>query len=164
MARGDARYREAMGWPIGKWGPARIVAKHQSVSDPIAFGGPDVEQAGRARRTRTLSLAPLIRAHAERSGSRLNAAEAAPIPVEAACAGGSAGWNLAIGAGNDAFLALLEDEAAIVELVKVPRALGAGSINPTSLRLTPAAGGYRVSGTLRHASGIQQSTSEAWST
>jgi hypothetical protein len=75
-----------------------------------------------------------------------------------ACADGSAGWNLAIGAGTNAFLALLENEAAIAELVKVPRALGAGSINPTSLRLTPAPGGYRVSGMLRYASRVQQST------
>ncbi|HEU4428293.1 MAG TPA: acyl-CoA dehydrogenase family protein [Myxococcota bacterium] len=136
---------------------------------------------------RARALAPLIRAHADQSererklaapivealhdaglfrmmlpeslgGSGLNAAEAAPILEEVACADGSAGWNLAIGAGNSAFLALLEDEAAIAELAASPRALGAGSINPTSLRLTPAPGGYRVSGALRYASGIQQST------
>jgi len=122
------------------------------------------ELVGRAR-----ALAPLIRAHADESererklatpvvdalhdaglfrmmlpeslgGSGLNAAEAAPILEEVACADGSAGWNLAIGAGNSAFLALLEDEAAIAELSASPRSLGAGSINPTSLRLTPAPG------------------------
>jgi alkylation response protein AidB-like acyl-CoA dehydrogenase len=91
-------------------------------------------------------------------GGGLNAAEAAPALEEVACPDGSAGWNLAIGAGTNAFLALLENEAAIAELVKVPRALGAGSINPTSLRLTPAPGGYRVSGMLRYASRVQQST------
>jgi len=136
---------------------------------------------------RARGLAPLIRAHAEQSererrlaaptvdafhaaglfrmmlpeslgGSGLNVVEAAPILEEVACADGSAGWNLAIGAGNNAFLALLTDQAVVAELVRSPRALGAGSINPTSLRLTPAPGGYRVSGELRYASGIQQST------
>jgi alkylation response protein AidB-like acyl-CoA dehydrogenase len=136
---------------------------------------------------RARALAPLIRAHADESerlrrlaspivdalhetgifrmmlpevlgGSGLNAVEAAPIIEEIACSDGSAGWNLAIGAGNNAFLALLEDRAALEALVKHPRALGAGSVNPTSLRLTPADGGYRISGALRFASGIHQST------
>jgi alkylation response protein AidB-like acyl-CoA dehydrogenase len=136
---------------------------------------------------RARALAPLIRTHADESerlrrlapaivdalhetglfrmmlpevlgGSGLNAIEAAPILEEVACADGSAGWNLAIGAGNNAFLALLEDRAALEALVKHPRALGAGSVNPTSLRLTPADGGYRVSGALRFASGIHQAT------
>ncbi|HEY8120604.1 MAG TPA: acyl-CoA dehydrogenase family protein [Myxococcota bacterium] len=136
---------------------------------------------------RARALAPLIRAHADESerarrlatpivealhdaglfrmmqpealgGGGLNAIEAAPVLEEVACADGSAGWNLAIGAGNCAFLALLEDRAAIEALVKVPRSLGAGSINPTSLRLTPVDGGFRVSGALRFASGIHQST------
>jgi alkylation response protein AidB-like acyl-CoA dehydrogenase len=142
-------------------------------------------QAELTERART--LAPLVRAHADENererrlsapvvdalhdaglfrmmlpealgGAGLNAVQAAPILEEVACADGSTGWNLAIGAGNNAFLALLEDRAALESLVKVPRALGAGSINPTSLRLTPAAGGYRVSGALRYASGIHQST------
>jgi alkylation response protein AidB-like acyl-CoA dehydrogenase len=136
---------------------------------------------------RARALAPLIRAHADESerarrlaapvvdalheaglfrmmlpeslgGSGLNAVEAEPIIEEIACADGSAGWNLAIGAGNNAFLALLESRSALEALVKHPRALGAGSINPTSLRLTAANGGYRVSGALRFASGIHQST------
>jgi alkylation response protein AidB-like acyl-CoA dehydrogenase len=136
---------------------------------------------------RARALAPVIRAHADESerlrhlapavvdalheaglfrmmlptalgGSGLNAVEVAPIIEEVACADGSAGWNLAIGAGNNAFLALLENRGALEELVKVPRALGAGSINPTSLRLAPAPGGYRVNGALRFASGIHQAT------
>jgi alkylation response protein AidB-like acyl-CoA dehydrogenase len=36
--------------------------------------------------------------------------------------------------------------------------LGAGSVNPTTLRLVSVPGGYRVSGALRFASGIHQST------
>jgi alkylation response protein AidB-like acyl-CoA dehydrogenase len=136
---------------------------------------------------RARALAPLVRAHADESerarrlatpvvdafhdaglfrmmqpetlgGGGLNAVEAAPILEEIACADGSAGWNLAIGAGNCAFLALLEDRGVVEALIKVPRSLGAGSVNPTSLRLTPAPGGYRVSGALRFASGIHQST------
>lgn len=136
---------------------------------------------------RARGLAPLIRAHADESerlcrlatpvvdafhdaglfrmlqppsigGSGLNAVEASPILEEVACADGSAGWNLAIGAGNSAFLALLEDRGALEALVKPPRSLGAGSVNPMSLRLTSVPGGYRVAGTLRFASGIHQST------
>ncbi len=147
----------------------------------------DLESRRRPLLERAQALAPLIRAHADESersrrlappvvealhdaglfammqpakfgGAGLNAVEVTPILEEIAAADGSAGWNLAIGAGNNAFLALLEDEAAHEELVKQPRSLGAGSINPTSLRLTPDAGGYRVSGALRFASGIQQST------
>lgn len=136
---------------------------------------------------RARALSPLIRAHADESerlrrlaapvvdafhetglfrmlqpesigGSGLNAVEASPILEEVACADGSAGWNLAIGAGNSAFLALLEDQGALEALVKPPRALGAGSVNPMSLRLTVVPGGYCVAGTLRFASGIHQST------
>jgi alkylation response protein AidB-like acyl-CoA dehydrogenase len=148
----------------------------------------DARERAQAELTeRARALAPLIRAHAEESerlrqlaapvvdalhdaglfammrptalgGAGLNAVQAAPILEEIACADGSTGWNVAIGAGNSAFLALLDDRAALEALLKTPRALGAGSINPTSLRLTPAPGGYRVSGTLRFASGIHQST------
>jgi len=136
---------------------------------------------------RARALAPLVRAHADESerlrrlatpvvdalhgaglfammrpealgGAGLNAVEAAPILEEIAWADGAAGWNLAIGAGNSAFLALLEDRAAVDALLRDPRSLGAGSINPTSLRLVPASGGYRVSGALRFASGIHQAT------
>lgn len=136
---------------------------------------------------RARALAPLVRQHAAESeelrrlaspvvdalhaaglfrmmlpeefgGAGLNPVEALPILEEIAAADGSAGWNLAIGAGNNAFLALLDDERALAELVSDPRALGAGSINPTSLRLAPADGGYRVSGMLRFASGIHQAT------
>ena len=142
-------------------------------------------QAELIERARTLS--PLIRAHADESerirrlaapvvdafheaglvrmlqpvsvgGAGLNAIEAVPILAEVACADGSAGWNLAIGAGNSAFLALLKDEGVLESLVKAPRSLGAGSVNPTSLRLIAVEGGYRVSGTLRFASGIHQAT------
>jgi len=91
-------------------------------------------------------------------GSGLNAIEAVPILEEVACADGSAGWNLAIGAGNAAFLALLTDRGALESLVKPPRSLGAGSVNPTSLRLASVPGGYRVSGTLRFASGVHQAS------
>jgi len=41
--------------------------------------------------------------------------------------------------------------------VGAPRALIAGSVNPTALRLEPQADGYRVSGRLRYASGVSQS-------
>ena len=147
----------------------------------------DLEGAQRELTERARTLAPLIRANADESererrlakpvvdalheaglfrmmlprqlgGAGLNAVQVAPILEEVAAADGSAGWNLAIGAGNNAFLALLDDPSALAELVADPRALGAGSINPTSLRLAPAAGGYRVNGALRFASGIHQST------
>ncbi|MEZ4279875.1 MAG: acyl-CoA dehydrogenase family protein [Myxococcota bacterium] len=136
---------------------------------------------------RARALGPLIRAHADESerirrlaapvvdafheaglfrmlqppsigGGGLNAIDAVPILEEVAAADGAAGWNLAIGAGNSAFLALLEDRAALESLVKPPRALGAGSVNPTTLRLVRTNGGYRVSGTLRFASGIHQAS------
>ncbi len=136
---------------------------------------------------RVRALGPLIRAHADESerirrlaapivdafhdaglfrmlqppsigGGGLNAIDAVPILEEVAAADGAAGWNLAIGAGNSAFLALLEDGAALESLVKPPRALGAGSVNPTTLRLVRVSGGYRVSGTLRFASGIHQAS------
>ncbi len=136
---------------------------------------------------RARGLAPLIRAHADESerlrrlatpivdafhetglfrmlqptsvgGSGLNAIDAVPILEEVAAADGSAGWNLAIGAGNSAFLALLTDQGALESLVKPPRALGAGSVNPTTLRLAAVPGGYRVSGRLSFASGIHQAS------
>lgn len=136
---------------------------------------------------RALALAPLIREQAEESerlrrlatpvvdalhearlfrmlqppalgGAGLNVIDAVPIIAEVARADGSAGWNLAIGAGNSAFLALLEDRDALTSLVAPPRALGAGSVNPTTLRLVAQPDGYRVSGTLRHASGIHQAS------
>ena len=136
---------------------------------------------------RARSLAPLIRAHADENerkrrlatpvvdalhdaglfrmlqppsvgGSGLHAIEAVPILEEIACSDGSTGWNLAIGAGNSAFLALLRDPAALQSLVGQPKSLGAGSVNPTTLRLVACPDGYRVSGTLRYASGIHQAT------
>lgn len=136
---------------------------------------------------RARALAPLVRAHAAESealrrlaspvvealhdaglfrmmlperfgGAALDPVQAAPVLEEIAAADGSAGWNLAIGAGNVGFLALLEDESARGELVSDPRSLGAGSINPTSLRLTPDGDGFRVSGMLRYASGVHQAT------
>lgn len=91
-------------------------------------------------------------------GAGLNAIEAVAILEEIACADGAAGWNLAIGAGNSAFLALLEDRAALESLVLPKRSLGAGSVNPMALRLASVPGGFRVSGTLRFASGIHQAT------
>ncbi|MEZ4332284.1 MAG: acyl-CoA dehydrogenase family protein [Myxococcota bacterium] len=136
---------------------------------------------------RAQALAPLIREHAEESerirrlaapivealhdaglfrmlqppsigGAGLNVIDAVPIIAEIARADGSAGWNLAIGAGNSAFLALLEDREALESLVGPPRSLGAGSVNPTTLRLAAEPDGFRVSGTLRYASGIHQAT------
>src|SRR5215510_8743904 len=46
-------------------------------------------------------------------GAGLNAVEAAPVLEEIAAADGSAGWNLAIGAGNAVFVAMLDDESAV---------------------------------------------------
>jgi len=136
---------------------------------------------------RARALAPLIRANADASerlrrladpvvdafhaaglfrmlqppsigGAGLHALDAVPILEEIACADGSAGWNVAIGAGNSAFLALLEDRGTLEALVKPPRALGAGSVNPTTLQLVAVPGGYRVSGRLSYASGIHQAS------
>ena len=113
----------------------------------------DLEARRRPLLERAQALAPLIRAHADESersrrlappvvdalhdaglfammrpakfgGAGLNAVEVTPILEEIAAADGSAGWNLAIGAGNCAFLALLEDRGVVEALIKVPRSLG----------------------------------------
>jgi len=135
---------------------------------------------------RAAALSPLIRAHADASerarrlapevvdafhdaglfrallperfgGAGLDLAQAVPLFEEVACADGSAGWNLAIGATTLSFVLMLDDEAAIEEILKTPRALLAGSINPTALRIVPQDGGYRVRGRLQYASGVHQS-------
>jgi alkylation response protein AidB-like acyl-CoA dehydrogenase len=133
------------------------------------------------------ALAPLIRAHAEESererrlapavvdalhdaglfrmyvperfgGPGLDYVEGMRVIEETAHADGSAGWNLAIGAGTMSFAAMLDDDAAIEEVLKAPRALVAGSINPLALRVLPEDGGYRLRGRLQYASGVLQST------
>ena len=91
-------------------------------------------------------------------GAGLDPIEALPIYEEVAAADGSAGWNLAIGAGGGAFVGMLDDADAIEEIVGEPRALLAGSVNPMAMRITPEADGYRVSGRLRYASGVSQSS------
>jgi alkylation response protein AidB-like acyl-CoA dehydrogenase len=132
------------------------------------------------------ALAPLIAAHADESererrlapavvdalesaglfrmflperfgGSGFSYLDGMPVIEEAAAADGSAGWNVAIGAGTRSFALMLDDDGAIEEILKVPRALCAGSINPTALRVVPVDGGYRVSGRLQYASGVTQS-------
>ncbi len=91
-------------------------------------------------------------------GAGLDPVEALPVFEEIAAADGSAGWNLAIGAGGGSFAAMLDDADALEEIVGEPRALLAGSVNPTALRVVPERDGYRVSGRLRYASGVAQST------
>jgi indole-3-acetate monooxygenase len=91
-------------------------------------------------------------------GAGLDPVEALPIYEEISAADGSAGWNLAIGAGGGAFAAMLDDAEALEEIVGDPRALLAGSVNPTALRVVPEADGVRVSGRLRYASGVSQSS------
>jgi alkylation response protein AidB-like acyl-CoA dehydrogenase len=91
-------------------------------------------------------------------GAGLTPIEALPVYEEVAACDGSAGWNLVIGAGSGAFLAMLEDPSAIEEIAKTERCLVAGSVNPLALRLVPERGGYRLSGRLRYASGVSQST------
>jgi alkylation response protein AidB-like acyl-CoA dehydrogenase len=91
-------------------------------------------------------------------GAGLDPIEALPVYEEVAAADGSTGWNLAIGAGGGSFVAMLDDAAALEEIVGAPRALIAGSVNPTALRIVPGADGYRVSGRLRYASGVSQSS------
>jgi alkylation response protein AidB-like acyl-CoA dehydrogenase len=90
-------------------------------------------------------------------GAGLDPIEALPVYEEVAAADGSAGWNLAIGAGGGSFAAMLDDADALEEIVGAPRALIAGSVNPAALRVEPEADGYRVSGRLRYASGVSQS-------
>ena len=135
---------------------------------------------------RAAALAPLIRSHADESererrlaapiveafhdaglfriqiperfgGAGLDAIEALPVYEEVAAADGSAGWNLAIGAGGGSFAAMLDDADALEEIVGSPRALLAGSVNPMALRIFPEGDGYRVAGRLRYASGVSQS-------
>ncbi len=90
-------------------------------------------------------------------GAGLDPVEALPVYEEVAAADGSAGWNLAIGAGGGSFAAMLDDPDALEEIIGAPRALIAGSVNPMALRVTPEREGYRVSGRLRYASGVSQS-------
>ena len=135
---------------------------------------------------RAIALAPLIRSHADESererrlapavvdafheaglfrpqvperfgGVGLDPVQAVSIYEEVAAADGSAGWNLAIGAGGGAFAGMLDDAGALEEIVGAPRALIAGSVNPMALRVVPEADGYRISGRLRYASGVSQS-------
>ena len=91
-------------------------------------------------------------------GAGLDPIEAMSIYEEVAAADGSAGWNLAIGAGGGAFAGMLDDADALEEIVGAPRALIAGSVNPMALRVVPEVDGYRVSGRLRYASGVSQSS------
>jgi alkylation response protein AidB-like acyl-CoA dehydrogenase len=133
------------------------------------------------------ALAPLIQAHADESererrlapavvdalyeaglfrmfvperfgGAGLDYVQGMAVIEEVAAADGSAGWNHAIGAGTLSFATLLDDDGAIEEVLKTPRTLVAGSINPMALRVTPEAGGYRLRGRLQYASGVTQST------
>jgi alkylation response protein AidB-like acyl-CoA dehydrogenase len=53
---------------------------------------------------------------------------------------------------------MLDDADALEEIVGEPRALLAGSVNPMALRVVPDGDGYRVSGRLRYASGVSQSS------
>src|SRR6187401_3354354 len=62
-------------------------------------------------------------------GAGLDPVEALSVYEEVAAADGSAGWNLAIGAGGGAFVAMLDDADAVEEIVGAPRALLAGSVN-----------------------------------
>lgn len=132
------------------------------------------------------ALAPLIQAHADENererrlasavveafheaglframvpecfgGAGLDIAQAIPLFEEVAAADGSSGWNLAIGASTLSMALLLDDEGAIEEILKTPRALTAGSVNPMALRLIPDGAGYRVRGRLQYASGVTQS-------
>ena len=68
-------------------------------------------------------------------GAGLDPIEALPVYEEVAAADGSAGWNLAIGAGGGSFAAMLDDADALEEIVGPPRALIAGSVNPMALRV-----------------------------
>lgn len=132
------------------------------------------------------ALAPLIQAHADESererrlapavvdafhdaglframlperfgGAGLDIAQAIPLFEEVAAADGSAGWNLAIGTSTLSFALMLDDEGATEEILKTPRALTAGSINPMALRVIPEGDGYRIRGRLQYASGVTQS-------
>src|SRR5262249_37388533 len=91
-------------------------------------------------------------------GAGLDPIEALPVYDEVAAADGAAGWTLASGGGGGSFAAMLDDADALAEIVGPPRALLAGSVNPMALRVVPDGDGYRVSGRLRYASGVSQSS------
>src|SRR5262249_53525149 len=91
-------------------------------------------------------------------GAGLDPVEALPVYEEIAAADGSAGWNLAIGAGGGAFVAMLDDAGALEGIVGDPRALIAGSVDPTALPVPPRRGACRRAGRLRYASGVSQSS------
>ncbi len=90
-------------------------------------------------------------------GAGLDIAQAMPLFEEVAASDGSAGWNLAIGTSTLSFAGMLDDDDAIEEILKTPRALTAGSINPMALRVIAEGEGYRVRGRLQYASGVSQS-------
>src|SRR5262245_38749683 len=120
-------------------------------------------------------LAPLVRAHAEENererrlapavvealqqaalfhllvparfgGHGLDIVSGMAVVEEIAAADGSTGWNLSIGAVGATFAVMLDDESAIEEIVKTPRTIVAGSINPMAVRFSAADGGFRLRG------------------
>jgi alkylation response protein AidB-like acyl-CoA dehydrogenase len=141
----------------------------------------------RERVAAAAALAPLIRAHADENergrrlcapvvdalhdadlfrlgipeyfgGGGLDLVQAMPVLEEVAAADGSTGWNLAIGVGSLGIACMLDDDGAIEEIVKAPRALAAASVNPLAMRLQPVDGGYRLRGRMQYASGVHQSS------
>ena len=90
-------------------------------------------------------------------GVGLDVVQSMPVIEEVAASDGSTGWNLAIGIGSLNIVAMLDDDAAIEEIVKTPRVLAAASVNPLAMRIRPAPGGYRLSGRMQYASGVLQS-------
>ncbi len=69
----------------------------------------------------------------------------------------SAGWNLAICAGGPLFGHFVAREA-FEEIFADPRAVVAGSLNPTGSRAVPCDGGWRYSGTASYVSGSAQAS------
>jgi alkylation response protein AidB-like acyl-CoA dehydrogenase len=149
------------------------------MTDPVANQAADYVERAR-------HLAPLVHAHADRAERTaqlpLEVAEAFHqaglfrmlLPVELGGGGltipaslrviqevarldGSAAWNLAICSGGPLFGHFISHDA-FDEIFSDPRAVIAGSLNPTTTRVDSCAGGWRFSGRATYVSGSAQAS------
>jgi indole-3-acetate monooxygenase len=93
----------------------------------------------------------------EMGGGDLTVPESLRVIEEVARLDGSAGWNLAICSGGPLFGHFIAREA-FDEIFSDPRAVVAGSLNPTTTRVVPCPGGWRFSGKASYVSGSAQAS------
>lgn len=90
-------------------------------------------------------------------GDGLTETDIGPVVEAVSRIDGAAGWNLAIGMGVFGFARMLGEEG-LAEVFADPRGLPAGTLNPATVRVKQADGGYVVSGTAGFGSGCSQAT------